>query len=328
MNRQHDNVVLFPKQKQDLEKNAYQAMQDKQFADALNYLNQLIAHGVTDQEVALGKLTCLIELGRQKEAEQMCEDLIAKQDDNYFSYINIYATLLFQFHKHKEVAELLDETLEHGHIPSSLKGQLKKLYEVNQPLVNEQVEQEVNVTKHELEEAIDNHDTMAQWHLINHLQRADIKPYIDLFANMLVEENIHPVIKTVIVSLLQAESINQEFEVVKFSQRLTINPSVFPYMNKHPFRLKLKETLADLEQKDPSFYRFSNQLIDRYFYVHYPFVPKMDEIDAMNQAVIAIVKASFDPQTGIDESAYSIEVLEKINRMIACEQIYFSIMEE
>ncbi|WP_067843948.1 DUF3196 family protein [Amphibacillus sediminis] len=328
MNEKQKNIVLFPKQRQELEQQGYQAIQDKDYRTALKLFNQLLEFGATDQEIALGKLTSLIELGRQREAEQFCETLIALKDDHYYSYINIYATLLFQFHKHKEVAQLLTEVLEDRQIPDSFESQLKKLFEVNQPLVDEQIEQEVVITKRELTEALKNQDTMAQWHLVNHLQKVDIKPYLALFEEMLKNETVHPVIKTVIVGLLQASAINREFSVSKFGQQLQINPTTYPYMSDHPFRTQLKEGLANIEQDNPSFYAFANKLIDRYFYVHYPMVPEHTELEAMQVAVIAIVEASFDPQQSLNEAEYDPTTIKMINRLVECEQIYFSIMAE
>src|SRR5690625_4083395 len=171
-------------------------MDEKDYDKALGYFNQLTDYGVDDQPITLGKLTCLIELGEQREAEEMCEELIAKKDENYFSYINLYATLLFQSHKHKAVAQLLEEVLCSKDIPTILKSQFEKLYDVNQPLVNEQIEQEEKITKRELIEAFETNDSLAQWHLVNHLQNVDIKPYIKLFKDMLESEKVNPVIKT------------------------------------------------------------------------------------------------------------------------------------
>src|SRR5690625_6803322 len=115
-------------------------MDETDYLDSLKYVDQLIDHGADEQAIYLGKLTRLIDLGEEKDAEELCEELIAKKDENYFSYINLYATLLFQSHKHKAVAQLLEEALIAEDIPAHLKSQFEKLYSVNQPLVNEQIE--------------------------------------------------------------------------------------------------------------------------------------------------------------------------------------------
>ncbi|SDB95429.1 Protein of unknown function [Pelagirhabdus alkalitolerans] len=328
MDKKQDKIVLFPKQKEKLEYQAFSALQNKRYKEALGYFDQLMDYGIHDQDIVVGKLTCYVELGRERDAMAMCEDLIDREDSDYYTYINIYATLLFQFHKHKEVKDLLEEALSHQDIPKSLHNQLLKLKEVNESLVNEQVEQETVMTHEKIKEAVNNEDTMAQWHLVNHLQRADLSPHASLLESMLVDGRVHPVVKTVIVGLFQAESIDRDVEVSKFNQTIVINPVSHPFMNDHPFRHQLKKMLEALEQEDPTLYRFSNQLIDRYFYVNYPIVPPEDELKSMRDAVLAIVSQSLGTDLSKFDVENSEEVIEKMEMILEAEHIYFSILEE
>ncbi|HHU18811.1 MAG TPA: hypothetical protein GXZ58_00890 [Bacilli bacterium] len=328
MQEQHSNIVLFPKQRERLEQSGFHAMHEKNFVQAIDYFDQLLSYGVNDQAIVLGKLTSLIELGRQDEAEQLCEELIARKDEHYFSYINIYATLLFQFHKHKDVAKVLKNALSSEEIPSILRSQFEKLYDVNQPLVNEQIEQEEKITKRELIDAFEANDNLAQWHLVNHLQNADVTPYITLFEEMLVDEKVNPIIKTVIVGLLQAKLIDQEFKVIKFGTEIEINPKTFPFKNDHPFRLALTEAMEDYEQQNPTLYQLCEQLIDRFFYVLYPLTPPLSDLDRIISAMIAIVENSFETKSKLNEEHYSKELLTTVNQIIELEKVYFSIMEE
>ena len=328
MGNQNDNIVLFPKQRKDLESKAFHAMDEKDYLDALKYFDQLIDHGVDDQAIHLGKLTSLIELGEEKDAEELCEELIAKKDENYFSYINLYATLLFQSHKHKAVAQLLEEALIAEDIPAHLKSQFEKLYSVNQPLVNEQIEQEERITIRELTEAFETNDSLAQWHLVNHLQNVDIEPYINLFKDMLKSPEVNPVIKTVIIGLLQAKSIDQEFIIEKFSIEMTIDPSIYPFKNDHPFRKAFRKAMESCEQENPTFCQLCEQLIDRYFYVLYPFTPKLSKLEPFKQAIILIVKSSLDGKKPTYDESDSKEIEGIVNQIIEVEKIYFSIIEE
>lgn len=328
MERDEQNVVLFPKRQQEMEDNAFRSLQDKRYVEALKSFDNLLYYGINRQEIALGKLTCLIELGRQGEAEEMCETLIAKKDQDYYSYIHIYATLLFQSHKHKEVDEELEPVLQNQDIPEPFKSQLKKLYHVNDHLMQEQVEEQNVLTKRELTEAVRKKDTIAQWHLVNHLHQLNLTTYLDLFQKMLTDDAVHPVVKSVIIGLLQAESIDLEVTITKFENEMTINPNTYPYMADHPFRKQLRADLDEFEQNNPSFYTFAEQLMDRYFYVNYPFTPALADLTIMREALVALVNLSLDPDQVIREEDHQEKVVEQINDIIRCEQIYFSIMEE
>lgn len=328
MEREFQNIVLFPKRKQEMEDEAFRALQDKRYKEALKMFDHLLSYAVDHQEIALGKLTCLIELGRQQEAEEVCEQLIARKDQNYYSYLHIYATLLFQAQKYNEVTELLELVPVHNDIPEPFRSQLEKLQHVNENLQSEQEDEVAIVTKKELEEAVENEDTIAQWHLVNHLHQTKLNTYIELFKKMLVDAAVHPVIKTVIIGLLQAESVDEEIEVSKFNQHILINPSTFPFMTEHPFRKQLRHELGDLEDENPSFYAFSEQLIDRYFYVNYPLTPELDEVETMKKALVKLVNLSLDSDQTKLANEENKKVDELMNVIIQCEQMYFSIMED
>ncbi len=55
-----------------------------------------------------------MELNMDEEVESLCEQLIAEKDDYYASYVHIYATLLFQASKYKEVMYLIENALDEG----------------------------------------------------------------------------------------------------------------------------------------------------------------------------------------------------------------------
>ena len=327
MKGKESKLVLFPKEQERIEKQAFQALHNYQYKEALTFLNELLDCAVEDIDVVVAKVTCLIELGRQTEAEYVLEDQIADETKDYYTYINIYATILFQAHKHKRVDALLTETLNDTRLKNPMRSQLEKLHEVNQPLVSEEVDKETSITKRELDSALATNDVNAQWHLINHLQGQPITPYIPLFEHMLSDQAVHPVIKTVVINLLQANQFEQVISIEKFGQFKELKPKRYPYMNDHPIKKQLLNALSDVEQKDPTFFRMVNQLIDRYFYVHYPMVEHLADIDLVKAALLALVEKSFNETIAVSGEQKS-EIEAMINRFIEAEQLYFSVIEE
>lgn len=329
--RNEDKIVLFPRERERLEKEAIENFQKHNYKEALKQFNQLIAYGVQDADVNVGKVTCLAELGRLKDAEYFMEDLIEElieeKGQDYYTYIHIYATVLFQYHKHKKVEQLLHDALKDHHLREPFKTQFQKLYGVNQPLVEEEVETETSIKRQELEEAIKQHDMITQWHLVNHLQQTPIEPYLDLFEDMLKDPFIHPVIKTVIISLLQANSIDQMITVEKFGEELEFNPIHFPFVNEHPYRKAIQKELAKVENDNPSFFKLTNQVLDRYFYVQYPLINEEASVTGTVEAILKLVSASFD-HDAFDKEDLPDELVNKMNELIESEQIYFSIMED
>ncbi|WP_112181523.1 MULTISPECIES: hypothetical protein [Paraliobacillus] len=327
MQHNDQKVVLFPKWKKDLESEAYQALREKRFHEALDGFNTLLSYQINNQEISVGKLTCLMELGMQEEAEELCESLLANKDANYFSYIHIYATLLFQASKYQEVSELLEDVI-HEKLPDPFRTQLETLYHLNERLREEQQEKQAMSTLKELEDAVERDDTVLQWHLVNHLHQSDLSAYLNLFEEILLNKIVHPVIKTSILGLLQAESIDQDINIEKFSKVMVINPSTYPFIMDHPFRNDIRKSLEKLEQDNPTLFELADQLLYRYLYVRYPFIVDKSEADMMKKALVHLVTSSFIDEPKVAETMKDEEIGQYIDEILYCEKIYFSIMEE
>lgn len=316
-----DKLVLFPKEQARLEKEAFDYFKRHQYKKALPVFEELIDYGIDDVDIMVAKVTCLAELGDLKEAELFLEALIDQHTDDYLTYIHIYATLLFQFHKHKKVKELLETVLVDVK-DVTYRYQFENLLELNEPLVDEEIISEINVTKRELNDAINNHNTLAQWHLINHLQQSDITPYLDTFKTLL-KADTHPVIQSVIISLLQANRIDEVITIHKFNQEMRLNPKTHPYFTDHPLFKAVQKMLREIEERNPSFYRLAMQILERFIYVRYPFV-EGEDAGVLKEAIVTIVNQAFnDPK-----NPASSEVDDKIMQLMEAEQLYFSILEE
>lgn len=327
MEHNEQKVVLFPKWKKDLEGEAYQALREKRFHDALEGFDTLLSYQISNQEISVGKLTCLMELGMQEQAEELCESLLANRDDNYFSYIHIYATLLFQASKYQQVSELLEDIISEK-LPDPFQTQLETLYNLNERLREEQQEKQAMSTLKELGEAVKQNDTVVQWHLVNHLHQSDLSAYLELFQEILLNKTVHPVIKTSILGLLQAESIDLDISIEKFSEIMVINPSTYPFIMDHPFRNNIRNKLEQLEQDNPSLFELADQLLYRYLYVKYPFIGDKTKVQAMKDALFHLVNESFIDETIAVEKKKDQELTYYIDEILYCEKIYFSIMEE
>ncbi|GEM05223.1 hypothetical protein HMI01_22110 [Halolactibacillus miurensis] len=316
-----NRLVLFPKEQERLEKEAFDYFRGHQYKKALPVFDELIAYGVHDVDIMVAKVTCLAELGELREAELFLETMIDQHTDDYLIYIHIYATLLFQFHKHKKVKELLETVLVNVK-DVTYRHQFENLLEINEPLVDEEISSEITVTKRELNDAMNNHNTLAQWHLINHLQQSDITPYLDMFKTLLTGDT-HPVVQSVIISLMQANRIDEVISIHKFNQEMMLNPKTYPYFTDHPVYKDVQKMLREIEERNPSFYRLAMQILERFIYVRYPFVEEEDA-GVLKEAIVTIVNQAFnDPK-----NAVSKEVEDKLIQLMEAEQLYFSLLEE
>src|SRR5690625_4141626 len=95
-----------------LEKESLQALKDKRFAEALYKLDKLLSYQVNNHEILIGKLICLMELGRYEEAQDLSEELLELHNDNYYHYVHIYLTILFQTNQYDVLMEQVEYELE------------------------------------------------------------------------------------------------------------------------------------------------------------------------------------------------------------------------
>ncbi|MFB1051806.1 hypothetical protein [Paraliobacillus sp. JSM ZJ581] len=326
----HDKkIVLFPRWKDEIEGKAFQFIREKKFNEALENLNLLLEYQETNQEVDIARLTCLIELGRQHEAEVLCEELLAKKDDYYFAYVHIYATLLFQANKYQDVSFLIDEVFEEEQtVPEPYSSQLNTLYQLNESLLKEQTDKQISATLSKLKDAIQKQDDVLQWHLVNHLHHSDISSFLALFKDMLKNNAINPMVKTVIIGLLQANMCNDEVTICKFSQTTYINPNTFPYMTDHPIYKKIKKELEEIEQKNPSLYELADQMLYRYFFVVYPFVLNDKNMLHIKDAIIYLSSVSFMDEKTLQDEYVSETLSLYIEDLLYYEKVYFSLMKK
>src|SRR5690625_5739355 len=102
-NRQ-ENVILFPKWKTRLEDKSLQAMKEKKYEEALENLNKLLNYHVNNHEVIIGKLICLMELGRYEEAQDYCEEVLRSEEhtSELQSRGHLVCRLLLEKKKHED----------------------------------------------------------------------------------------------------------------------------------------------------------------------------------------------------------------------------------
>lgn len=329
MERQDKKVVLFPKWKDRIEEEAFQAVREKKYEEALKHLNLLLDYQESNQEVDIARLTCLIELGKQQQAEVLCEELLAKKDDYYFAYVHIYATLLFQANKYQEVSALIDNVFQNEKtVPDPYLSQLKTLHQLNDSLLKEQTDKQTSATLSKLKDAVEQQDDVLQWHLVNHLRDSDISLFISLFETMLRDTSINPMVKTVILGLLQANTYNEKVEIRKFSQITYVIPNTFPYMTDHFIYKNVKQEMATIEQENPSVYELADQLLYRFFFVVYPCIPEQMDIKKLKEAILYLVSASFMDEATLHKQKIDQTLASYIEDLLYYEKVYFSLMKD
>lgn len=318
------NIILFPKWQKVLEEESVAAIKEKKFEEALEKLNNLLSYDVRNHEIYTGKLICLMELERYKEAQELCESLIEEKDSHYYQYIHIYLTLLFQTDQYDALIDVVSVELESGNVPKHLKEPFKQLYTMSEKMrLNVELERS-NVFLDALYDAVHQDNHIEQWRLIDKLSKTTIQPN-EKVISLLANEHIHPLVKTAIYLWLKNLGVTKPIEVHKFGIQLKMTPSETPEVKESAIAIEIATKIKDIEQSNPSLYDVMNSLLEHYLYALYPITPSLDESLYISEALLQIgsdylnISASPSGQAKVDKYIQEIKTTDLL---------YASIMDD
>lgn len=315
-----NNVILFPKTLELLETESFQAIDDQDFKTALEKLDILLAHHVSSYQIHIGKLICLIKLDKLAEAEQFCEDLLRERESKYYyDYFEYYTMILYERNKYSEVMVVIDEEKRIGQIPNEYETKYNQLYEICYH-INETTATEL---LQDLEIAVNEHQIHKQNYIISQWQQLNVRPTKMLFS-FLHHHDVHPVVKTNILRILQRHQVVQAVEVEKFGERLTIRPKDLPKMDEHPIYQQILRQMSDIEQENPTLFQLVKELLDQFSDVCYPFFYQKEEVIYVARALIHLGQVNLSLHSTIDDDC--IKTNDYIKKIEAYHEIYLKMM--
>lgn len=319
-------VILFPKWKKRLEEESLAALKEKQYGEALQKLNKLINYKVVNHEILIGKLICLMELGDYEKAQELCEELIAVKSENYYQYVHIYLTLLFQTSQYELLMEQIEYERKSEPIPDPYIEQFDQLYEMSNKMNAQLKDDKLAKYIKRFFQAVDNGDHGKQWVLMDGIRKLGGKQqHVERFLPLLQQESIHPVVKTTIFQWLQEMDISSAVTVHKLQLDLTIKPTEIAKVDELPVGKETKLFISELEQENPALYLLLEKLLYQYIYVRYPITPASGDVPTIAEALTVIGKERLNlpVKQESDNSKYRYHK----QNIELCEALYLSIIE-
>ena len=281
------NVILFPKWQKVLEEESIAAIKDRQFDEGLEKLNKLLSYQVNNHEIYTGKLICLMELERYEEAQDLCESLLEKKNENYYHYIHIYLTLLFQTNQYGSLMDTVLNEQENGNVPDSLKEPFKQLYDMSEKMRLDIEVDRSNIYLDSLYDAVHQDNHIEQWRLINKLSRQHMQPS-EKVASLLVNEHVHPLNKSAIYEWIREKGITKPVDIHKFGIHLKMIPAETPSWQESIIAKEVYSLIDKLEQENPSLFKLVERLLAHYLYVLYPIIPPVNDATYIAEALMSI----------------------------------------
>lgn len=321
-----DNVILFPKWKKTLEEESLQALKEKKYETALLKLNKLLSYQVNSHEIIIAKLICLMELERHSEAQDICEVLLNVKDENYYHYVHIYLTILFQTNQYELLMEQVEQDLRNEDLPAAIKEQFQQLYDMSDQMKNDVTIEKTTAYLDELNQAIDDNNHVEQWRIIQKLRKEKAQSSSDII-KYLMNEKVHPVTKTAMFQWLQDQGITYEVDIHKLDSQIRVVPANILDIASHSIVKQTLLQINELEQKDPSLFILLKQILYRYAYVRYPIMPPNDDVVHIAEALKHIGQEYLNIHIKMGERQ-SDTIIHYTEEIKACETLYMSMIEE
>lgn len=276
------DIIPFPRLKERLVDKGMAAMKDKQYQEALELFSEAVSHGDTESDVHLGMAICFLELGELEEAKQVCEKMLNEGYGHYFTVLQVYMTILIQLKQYEEVKSTIEAVLEENQLPAESAEQFYRLLEFSRKMTDP--DQQDEAWEEEYEDILDAEKVLnspaEQMNLIHSLKDRNISKYTGLLKTILQDPGAHPLIKTMILTLMAEHDYSKPVHITKFGDSMTAVPSETVQPDAAPVLHRVLRVLDEtLGNENPTLYAAVEELWRRHLYVLHPFMPKFLNAD-------------------------------------------------
>lgn len=312
-----DNVIFFPELEKRLTDKGLEKLEKKKFKEAISLLEEAKELDPENDEILIGLVLAYFEASAFQKAKVLAKEMLLKGIGDYFQMVDLYLTILIQLHEYQEIVLTVEALLEEKEIPPEKHDHFitilqfsQRMAENRQPDIEENETEETNVQELNLFSLENLNEQML---LVSSLAEKNIRPYLPEIASYLEAEEGHPFLKTILLTLLKEQEIDRDLSVRKFSMEKRIIPTQLPEVREEPRLKEVKNLLeARLESENPGLFENTIRMVERIFFISYPFElePVSNNAWAAAFHYIAQDYLGMDTKVGQLSSDYGVQVEE------------------
>jgi tetratricopeptide (TPR) repeat protein len=308
-----DNLILFPDLEKRLLEKGLDYLKQKKYKDAIHFLEQALEHDQENSDIYVGLVLAYFEAGYIKQAKQVANDMLRKGLGDYVQVIDLYLMILVQLNEYDEIATTIEALLEEKEIPADKQEHFSRMLDFARRMQGgdadmssaESLEAESEGAKLSL---FNYKDPKDQVMLAAQLAKENIRPYIKEIREYVASEEGHPFQKTMLLNILKEQEYAEEIDVRKFGWERAFVPARLPELKDY---ISLNGVIpllsSQVESADPVLYENIMSLMERHFFLIYPFELPNGPLEAWAAAYHYIAKEYY----GFEES---LETFAKIYR--------------
>lgn len=281
-----NKIVYFPGLEQRLVEKGLENLHRKNFEEAIELLEHAIELDSNNGDSHIGLLLAYFDSGLVKKATDLVEYMLQEGIGNGLEIMNIYIMYLVQLHKYEEVVAMIERIYEEYKIPAEKLEHFQRLLDFSQRMLDSPIDLE-----HE-EPAADRWVSMKldlfqyqnleeQMMLAGDLNNKNIRPFVKEITDYLQSKEGSPFFKTLLLNVLKEQEYDKPVEIQKFNKNIIVIPEQLPNLTESPQLQGIFEVIGKrLENDDPVLYGHIKSLVERQFFLLYPFELESFEIAA------------------------------------------------
>lgn len=278
--RKDGNVVFFPDIEMRLFEKGLDMLQRKKFREAIPFFEEARELEPDNSDVLFALVLAYYEAGVLKNARMLAEEMLKKGIGDYFETIDMLIMILVQLKDYHEVVQTIEVLLEEQEIPVEKYEHFKRILEFSRRMADASVNQqeEVRIEPEYEDDPLQSlnlfSDENSQDLLLRiaNLANQNIQPVkAEIYAYLQSDEG-QPFLKTMLLHVLKEHGIEQPVLISKLGQSLQVTPKELVDLRDHLQKKEIGKLLSkQLEHENPVLLEHALSLVDRHFFIIYPF---------------------------------------------------------
>lgn len=304
-----DNLILFPGLEKRLLEKGLDYLKQKKYRDAIQFLEQALVHDPENSDIHVGLVLANFEAGYTKQAKQIAAEMLREGLGDYVQVIDLYLMILVQLNEYKEIVDTIEALLEEKEISADKYEHFSRMLDFARRMEDGEGDMKsAESLEVESEGALlglfNYTDPEDQVMLAAQLAKENIRPYIKEIREYVASEEGHPFQKTMLLNILKEQEYAEEIHVQKFGWERALVPANLPELKDYISHNGVIPLLSSqVESADPVLFENIMSLIERHFFLIYPFDLPKGPLEAWAAAYHYLAKEYYGSEESLETFA-------------------------
>ncbi len=229
---------------------------------------------------------------------------------NYYQTIVNHIEKLIESNDFIGASKIIEEELSMPYVPKDVLMKLQQLHELCKFNLSEEKKSEI-LSPEKVYEYL-KHGSSKAYKALETLSIANIRNYLEVIKDLLVDNAVNRVLKSLLIEQLQIQQINRIINFTIDNQVYSIIPSKIPSPLSQTNYQVINKRLESIVESNPSFLHQCQMILINVIYDNYPFLIKDEDVEITTYSIIAYVYKAYNDDNGLKEFLNDYQIDEKM----------------